>query len=1132
MGGMLTVASAAAGTGKTTRLVCEYLGLLKQGLSPREIVAITFTRKAAAELVERVSSCLRAAAGDPRVSADFLNEYKACFEGVGPTDPVFIEKCQRELLNAPVGTTDSFVLSLLGEFALEAGLPVGDGRTALLDVPVGTGDSTAAFDAAAREVIDPLGGTVPPEAARLLRRLRFKEVLAQVGVLARDLPSDPVACSTEVIAVLLRALADAVRATWPDVATLPALTGVDYAKNLPEIQAWLSAGGMDPAPACLAVWCNAFLSSGAMPVAEAQAAFLAHVADLGAVRLSLKDVAAVLAANAPESCVQSDEIRADLHALASRVRDRAWELAVEGGLLDHDLLTEAATHLCTRPDRSDRLKNRFRAILVDEAQDSSPRQYRLYRAIEDLPGNGERLAAFYVGDSRQSIYLFRGAEPREFDALRARAGKHEDLHTNFRSTPELVAAQRALFGTVLADGDGLPPLPGLDPVDQVTADPNRAIADPEDEEGMAPIIIVAQKVDEGKKPSWDSEMANAAAIDQFTERLKAAWAVSGRDGETAAVLTASWAKALKARNRLRAILGADRAFLDGGGQIRSGTVARDLRTLVRALWDRTNDLAWTGVWRHPMVGLTDGALAQLKEGLVVQVRHGKGKEATWEAYHGLAPAAGMELVLPGILSPLDAMVMERTRPTLRQAAGDIGRVPTADVIEDVAAALWWRPILLAGPGGEDAAAELEVCLDWIRQAESGGVDPEAVLALLDPDGEGEEPRLELRRGKGTVSCTTVHQAKGLKYHHVMVYDIGTSPRGGALDDWTRATIEIDGRPQVLLGVRFDPNGGLDPKNDLFQTLSSKVSAVRRNAERLRMAYVAVTRAVRTVTFSLVPPRNNPGIMKLLGSKWLQPAVEKRLEGVRVEFCKELLNVKPLQTGHAVALGPFPVAPVKAKGWTLVSPSSARAFWGEVELDELVRRIASSPDFREGDLQLGAPALEESEGQDLEKVEETRWGDLVHSWLQSGGLEADVPVERCSAWLEREYALEDQELADWLIRLSRSLEVQQPDIVRAIRSQGARILFEFPFIGVGGSESDRLHAGRMDLVVAWPDRRACWIIDFKAGRHGPTIKEKAKSGHLKTYGPQIEAYRQSLTRAGWTVERAGLWYVRQGTWLGW
>jgi ATP-dependent exoDNAse (exonuclease V) beta subunit len=642
-----------------------------------------------------------------------------------------------------------------------------------------------------------------------------------------------------------------------------------------------------------------------------------------------------------------------------------------------------------------------------------------------------------------------------------------------------------------------------------------------------PVVVVTlpekPPAESGRK-RWSPWDHDCAALDVFAERLLHAWEVERRPQDSAAVLTASWPKAIAARDRLRAILrGRGNAFLDGSRELAGRPVARDVRTIVRALWDGTDDIAWVGLWRHPMVGLSDGALASFQAGTGLLPAENQAR--------GLSGALHAEALARDVYPAADVAVFQRVRRPLRQARRDIGRLPTAAVVERLAAELRWRAILLAGPDGRDAFAELEVVLDWIRQAEADRVDPDAVVALLDPERGEEAPRVELHRGERAVSCTTIHQAKGLKYHHVHVADIGTSRSGARGETWSRAEVTLDGRARTLLGVRFDPDGALKPRPDLLHHLADCVAAARLDEERLRLAYVAITRAVRSVTFAL---GGGEGIHARLSELW---TAEPDLPGVHRETERPPEAVDAGRAGYAEAVGRFAVAPVEPCGWSIVPPSRAGDGWklqDEAALAELVAGIAARCTLRAGRSPLDPPAPEGRHGEG--EVDDSSWGTLVHGWLEHGGLQPAADVAQAARYLAQVYGSDDPRLADWLVRLVRDrLEPQQPELLATLRGlEPTQLHFELPFAGTSGGPAGApwFHAGRMDLVVTWPDRRA-WVIDFKAGRKSPTSKADVLSAaSLPEYGPQLEAYRSALTAAGWTVERVGLLFVRTGAWVEW
>src|SRR5688572_10523294 len=118
------VIRASAGTGKTHQLALRYIALLAAGARPDEVLATTFTRKAAGEILDRVLYRLAQAAGDERSARELAEQTKDA--SLTP------ERC-RELLVATIrslhclriGTLDSFFLQVAGSFSHELGLPAG-----------------------------------------------------------------------------------------------------------------------------------------------------------------------------------------------------------------------------------------------------------------------------------------------------------------------------------------------------------------------------------------------------------------------------------------------------------------------------------------------------------------------------------------------------------------------------------------------------------------------------------------------------------------------------------------------------------------------------------------------------------------------------------------------------------------------------------------------------------------------------------------------------------------------------------------------------------------------------------------------------------------------------------------------
>lgn len=1126
------VVVAAAGSGKTTLLVVEYLRHVAAGIPAEKIVAITFTRMAGAELVDRVSLALRAGLGDTHAEAELGPVFGTQYRGVLPTRADVSKRALRALAAAPVGTTDSFAQTLLAEFALDAFLPLSADKVALDIANSAGGSATDAFAAAARALIDPSDGKVPAEAVRCLAHMTLETLLLQVAGLASKPPRAPF--DTEAVQATAKAM---VGRMAPKILKEDPKFGTNKGENEAQrvlARAWFEQGvAADATDAALGYVAHRLVQT-AKDAETLKLIFQGESFDFGVARVPAAAILKGFTEAAQKSFPTANQIRADLRCLAEKSRDAALRLLAASGGLDYDHLAEAAIYLCENPP--ERLRRRFGAILVDEAQDANPTQMRLYEALSRLPGNNCRLPTLYVGDPRQSIYLFRGAEPQVFQACVDAADAGETLGKldhNRRSSPQMVAAQKSLFAAAALGTDDQPGLLGVRSIEDVAHEPNNErhalsaqLTYPE------PVVLVWEDVaaNELQLPLWKLSDADDAAIECFAERITASWSSEPEHAsDDAAVLSTSWRRAVAARNRLRVILGADRAFLLGNSELLATRTAADVRILVRALWSSADRIAWAALYKLPMVGLSDAGLAALSAGAGLVWRAAEPKAANdtavMTAFGGLAgPIYGATLD-PLVYSESDVAAFAEARPVLESALQRIGRSPTADVVETIAAQLGWRTVLLAGPEGEDAVAQLEVLLDWMRATEQNGVDPDTIIDMLDPEsGEAEIPRIQLFRPAQSVVCTTVFQAKGLKWDHVCVVGLGS---GGGMADpsvWSRQDAEWDGKPGSLIGISFDPTGALAAKPDLQYRIADSISAIRANEERLRVTYVAITRAVRTVTMGLVPGCASPGIHKELAALWDNDT----LAGVRHIRVPRAPSRDAAPQVHAVAARDFQTTRAEASGWRLVSPSKDAESVSPAEATTRVAAIATRAKMLgEANEPIEMPPV-------IRDMNATLRGDLMHGWMAAGGMVGGVGVAEATQYLLNwPAAFQTPEVADYLLRVSTELPARQPEIHQWLTRTDCERVFEVPLIGVVDEDDTdkRLYSGSMDLLLVEGDGRL-WVIDFKGQTAPKSAEQLATNGEFRKNVLQVEAYRKGLERAGYTVAGCGLLFVGKMVWVGW
>ncbi len=805
-----TCVTAGAGAGKTRTLVQTYVELLAgvagpalRPLEPSEIVAITFTDKAAEEMRERVVAAVA------RRAAEAGGAEAGRWRGLLP----LVEW-------APISTIHSFCAALLREFGVHLGL---DPDFAVLDQD--------AFDQLQGEVMDQVLrqglAAGDPDLTLALAHYPLAGPAALGGVLGqimaalstRGLGAGQAATATEAafqrqMARRGQALAEMERA----VAELDTARGgakfdpkARYAAKVeallgswPALRAAIAADPNDAG--CLrelkALWGGRW--------SNALTELRKYGAGLAGELISLAGLEQGLA------------LSRALVALAGRV---AAELALEqqrrSAVSFDGLLLLARDLLANYPEVLSELRQRWAALLVDEYQDVNPLQGELVELITGACGQGPGgpgPVALLVGDAKQSIYAFRGAEVELMHRARASLGSGPGqvvaLPENFRSRPELVEFFNRLFAKVFPDSD---PGEGVTPTPFSEDDRQQAAGGPEAPVGPA-LVVLRPQAPEGA-PAAVMLQAEAQALARY---LAGAFATGeARPGEVALLLRRLTQVGVFERELTRA--GVEHYTVRGRGFFACQEVADVLHGLQAAL-DPGNHLALAGLLRSPLVGLSDESLLRLCYPDGDEFRP-LGQAVAREEGHGLGPGqaerwrAGRDMLL-----------------ALRAMAA---RLTPAELIEELIERSGVVPVLLATRQGEQKLANLRKLIESAR--EPSGVlrgsaeeftaglarlvaeppqDPQAPLA-------GEDARV--------VRIMTVHQAKGLQFPVVVLADLG----GGKPP---QRMIPPPGPDGAVGAAPLDPATGQRLKHAVYQELKAREKAVG-GGEDARLFYVACTRAV-------------------------------------------------------------------------------------------------------------------------------------------------------------------------------------------------------------------------------------------------------------------------------------------------
>ncbi len=479
----INLIEASAGTGKTFNVCALYLRLLlERELDVTDILVVTFTKAATAELRERIRSRIADAllllgdgtgAATPADGDPFVVELLAESERRGLARDAMRKRLESALQNfdqAAIFTIHSFCQRALADTPLASGVP--------FDYELVTDDSDLAEEVAndfwrrhvaGEELAPALAGYLlankdsPGRWSKLLARQLAKPLARTVW------PEEPLPAALDAQATA-RAWQVA-RSAWHAgaadvVALLKAATALNKGSYKPHLidrtagdwERFFAIG--DPLAPIDPDWeldrfrrsiledrTNKKQTPPLHPFFDAAEDYLEARAELdGALSRARRGLLRRLCAEG-----------------ATDIRQRKRERRIAGY---NDLLwnLHAALTGDDGPRLAAALRRRYQAALIDEFQDTDPLQFGIFDAIY---GDGAQ-PVFLVGDPKQAIYSFRHADVHAYLRARAKAGARYTLTRNQRATPELIKALNAVFGAnarafVLADLDYLPAQPGIRP---------------------------------------------------------------------------------------------------------------------------------------------------------------------------------------------------------------------------------------------------------------------------------------------------------------------------------------------------------------------------------------------------------------------------------------------------------------------------------------------------------------------------------------------------------------------------------------------------------------------------------------------------------------------------------------------
>ncbi len=1106
---------APAGSGKTTLLTQRYLRLLALADAPERILALTFTRRAAQEMRERVLLALDAARRErcpEHMNRETWNLAKLARRHL---DALHLD-IERQPTRLRIETIDAFNAWLASQ------LPISAGAGAAFQV---LPDATLCYEEAARRALahegeDRFGVAVdrvlalddqrwrqllgliadmlpsrdrwlPLLAGRLqaasaldeaqLQRVRqhldedLRILISRVLIRARD------ALGAERIAALSRLVhgaAQRARAVRPDLS--------DWAQDGSPLRADATDHARWCAVARLLLTATGEFrkrltkNDGFDPQCADKAPMLDLLQELEhapAARQTLVEIR-----NLPPPAYSDDQwgrVRevAQVLVLAAAELDQVFR---EQGAADFPAVSLAALRALGNADAPTdlglRLDYRLQHVLVDEFQDTSSAQLELLRLLTAGWQTGDGRSVFCVGDPMQSIYGFRQAEVRAFlelaeDGIGELRFDVQRLRDNFRSAKPLVEWTNDCFARVLPRADDRAR-------GAIAFRPSTAAVAESDESSASPGVGLRGFASRGEESAAIAEMI-AAQLERHAEwRIAILVRARTHAGEIAA--------ALRARGiAFRAV---------DIEPLQDRAVVRDVIMLVCALLHLGDRTAWLAILRAPWAGI----------GLADLLQIARAAPLVWEAL-------------------ADEAVLQRLSAEGRARCRRVHSVLEAAfrVRNDSSIARWVERTWLAIGGASCAASPQDLELAGaafarLRELEQRGLPDAAELP-------GSFADLYADHGvSSNVEIMTIHKAKGLEFDLVVVPALDRHVPRGRDQLLVSHQFARTGRDGMVMAAR--PAVGAE-RDRLFEFLRHQLRDAA-GLEAQRLLYVACTRAKWQLRLTAVitgadgpaAPAEEGGTPRRAAPPRAGSLLAVLWPVVGAEFALAVpVQAPPSQAAYVPRGGPLSRVP---RNWV------PRLHGGPATADVMSvppgTRV-ETPVFDwagETARRVGILVHAELQAMDAASADEERIrGREIHfsRWLALHG----VPAERLQGAVGRVVdaliAVHRDSRGRWILQNARealrehALSGRLPGGSGALRGEIARVVIDRSFIDEQGVR---------------------WIIDYKTSQHSGSGVEEFLDREVERYRSQLQRYAMLVKRLGPEPVRLGLYFPLMRAWREW
>lgn len=804
------------------------------------------------------------------------------------------------------------------------------------------------------------------------------------------------------------------------------------------------------------------------PMTRAEGEELRALKELSACAKAVKGIFTELAAIAPreEEYARAEHARRfarALKTLALRYEEEYSRLKREAGVLDYDDLESYAMTVLRDEAARKELRGKYKYLFVDEYQDVNPVQEEILSAV-----SGENV--FLVGDSKQAIYGFRGSSSAHFEQKERIFSKDEDGHalqlsSNFRSSSEVIDAVNRVFSPLIG---GYTPMQGGGAYPEGSGAVRLHYLEEEEEEPAGERGVYSVLGREGRE---ERDPLGEGVARLVESELGTLWydveAINAETGERGAYRTVGYGDiAVLARNNVGDMERIVRTLSRHGIPFVTSSKINVLETFEAQLvldWLSFLDNAQQDV---PFVSALLSAAGGFTEEELVKIRLRFPSPNTFYA------AAAEYAAKMADATSAKLKEFSRKADALRAAAQAIG---AAELVNRLLAMGLEAQIAVK----EGGALRLARVRRLIEEAGEDGLH--AFLARLSAGGN----RIEYAEngGDGAVQVLTMHASKGLEFPVVILASQDALFHGAEKD-------ELCYTKRFLASLRC-----YDAENRLvYETLPRRAAGIVQKREELKqqknLLYVAMTRA-----------RCRLHILQKRGERALSPEFANRFS--------DLYDLSALacsvEEGKAERTPSAPVAAPSAEaGYTDIS----RIVGGYVypyKTDYPVKSSATAL------LHTCPPvAGEEAEAERREYAGagySTEEGIAYHAFLES--VQFGKPAREELARMQRENLLPSAQLALLdLKRLERILAMPALASLAGKRTWRERTFLvrlpsaEFYGAGTGGGEDETVFQGAIDLMAETEE--GYLIVDYKlSGRTPESIREH--------YAPQIKLYKKAVAR---------------------